>query len=173
MSLSLSDSVNSGCPRHTFSWEIYGWQLMTLAKMAQKNITFIVLFCTFASPRPLLYSKSLFLYTMLFSLPKFPRFGSFTTVYQKKAHFCHLFAVFFSVFWAPTGHPGAPFTIKLCNLAYNNIFDSQSFWESEVSWIYTQKIAHSGLFFKLFFVLFWATTGQPAIYTQSLYSSIQ
>ena len=35
---------------------------------------------------------------MLFSLPKFPRFGSFTTVYQKKAHFCHLFAVFFQFF---------------------------------------------------------------------------
>ena len=92
---------------------------------------------------------------------------------KKKLIFVIYLLFFFSVFWAPTGHPGAPFTIKLCNLAYNNIFDSQSFWESEVSWIYTQKIAHSGLFFKLFFVLFWATTGQPAIYTQSLYSSIQ
>ena len=71
-----------------------------------------------------------------------------------------VFQLFRIVFWVPTGQPGAPFLLKACILAYNNIF----LLEVPKNRMFLYCIPKKYLIFvvfQLFLVVFLGPTGQP------------
>ena len=71
-----------------------------------------------------------------------------------------VFQLFRIVFWGPTGQPGAPFLLKACILAYNNIF----LLEVPKNRMFLYCIPKKYLIFvvfQLFLVVFLGPTGQP------------